>query len=268
MTTTTANWTPRENPALDYERYLVPAFFAAFAEELTRLAAPWPGERVLDVACGTGALTRQIAERVGPGGQVTGLDLSPGMLAVAREQLDGPHVTWQEGSALELPFAPDSFDLVTCQQGLQFFPDRAVALREMRRVLRPGGRVALAVWRSTEYNPVWRLVEDVLAEMVGPEAARLPPFALGDAETLRRLAREAGFADVAVRIDGYVARFPSPVEFVRRAALAAPSMLGPLAAVGADALDRLQAGVQERMAPYVDDAGLAVPLATHVLLAR
>ena len=268
MATTTADWTPRANPGEDYERYLVPAFFHAFAEALVALAAPWPGERVLDVACGTGALTRLLVERVGAGGHVTGLDLSAGMLAVARDHLDAPQVEWREASALAMPFDEGSFDLVTCQQGLQFFPDRAAGLREMRRVLKGGGRLVVAVWRSTDYNPVWKLVEETLADLVGPEAARLPPFALGDAEELRRLAREAGFADVAVRIDGRTARFPSPEEFVRRAALAAPSMLGPLATVGPDALDRLRAGVRERMAPYVDDAGLAVPLATHVLLAR
>ena len=268
MTTTTADWTPRANPSEDYERYLVPAFFHAFADALVTLAAPWPGERVLDVACGTGALTRLLVERVGPNGHVTGLDLNAGMLAVAREHLDAPTVEWREASALEMPFADGTFDLVTCQQGLQFFPDRAAGLREMKRVLRSGGRLVVAVWRSTDYNPVWKLVEETLADLVGSEAAMLPPFSLGDADELRRLARDAGFADVSVRIDGRMARFPSPMEFVRRAALAAPSMLGPLATVGPDALDRLQTGVQERMAPYVDDAGLAVPLATHLLLAR
>ena len=143
MTTTAPDWTPRANPAEDYERYLVPAFFHAFAGELVSLAAPWPGERVLDIACGTGALTRLLVERVGPNGHVTGLDLSAGMLAVARTLLDEPNVDWHEGSALELPFPDGSFDLVTCQQGLQFFPDRPAGVREMRRVLKPGGRLAL-----------------------------------------------------------------------------------------------------------------------------
>ena len=235
--------------------------------ELIRSRKP-DADSVLDVACGTGALTRLLAERVGPGGHVTGLDLNAGMLAVAREHLEGPTIEWREASALEMPLPDGAFDLVTSQQGLQFFPDRVQGMREMRRVLKPGGRLVLAVWRSTDYNPVWKLVEEVLAELVGPEAAKLPPFSLGDVGELRRLAREAGFADTTIRIDGRVARFPSPEEFVRRAALAAPSMLGPLATVGPDALDRLRAGVNERLAPYVDDAGLAVPLATHVLLAR
>ena len=266
MGTTAADWAPRANRAEDYERYLVPAYFRPFAEALARLAAPWPGERVLDVGCGTGALTRVLAERVGPSGHVTGLDLNAGMLAVARGLVDAPNVAWREGNALEMPFADGTFDLVTCHQGLQFFPDRAAGLAEMRRVLQPGGRLALAVWRSTDYNPVFKLLEEALAGLVGPEAAKLPPFALGDAEELRQMARETGFADVAVRIDGRLLRFPSPAELVRRFLLGGPTMLSALATAGARR--RLVDEVTRTMAPYVDDVGLAVPMAAHVLLAR
>jgi SAM-dependent methyltransferase len=268
MGTTAADWTPRANRAEDYERYLIPAYFGAFAEGLTRLVPPWPGERALDVACGTGVVTRLLAERVGPGGHIVGLDLDAGMLTVARRLLDAPNVAWQEASALAMPFADGAFDLVTCQQGLQFLPDRPAGLREMRRVLRPGGRLALAVWRSTEHNPVFKLLEEALARVVGPEAANLPPFSLGDGAELRRLTREAGFSDVAVRIDGRLARFPSPAEMVRRMLLGGPTMLSALATADAEARLRLVDEVTRTMAPYVDDAGLAVPLSTHVLLAR
>ena len=268
MATTAADWTPRANRAEDYERYLVPAYFAPFAEALTRLVAPWPGERVLDVACGTAALTRLLAERVGPSGHVAGLDLDAGMLTVARRLLDAPNVTWQEGSALAMPFADGAFDLVTCQQGLQFFPDRAASMAEMRRVLRPGGRLVLAVWRSTEHNPVFKLLAEALARLLGPQAAKLPPFSLGDGEELRRLGRAAGFTDVVVRIDGRLARFPSAAELVRPLLLGGPTMLSALATADADTHQRLVDEVTRTMAPYVDDAGLAVPMATHVLLAR
>jgi ubiquinone/menaquinone biosynthesis C-methylase UbiE len=268
VTTATDTWTPRANPSEDYERYIIPAYFRQFAERLVTLAAPWPGERVLDVACGTGVVTRLIPERVGPSGYVTGLDMSPGMLAVARSVLDDPNVTWEEGNAVELPFAEDAFDVVTCQQGLQFFPERAKALREMRRVLRPGGRLALSVWRSIEYNPVFHLLSEALARLAGPDAGAMPPFSLGDRAELRRLVDEAGFTDVSVCIDGMIGRFPSPAEAVRRLVMAAPSMLGALAHLGPDANQQLVEEVTRTVAPYVDDAGLAVPLTTHVLLAR
>ena len=268
MATMPTDWTPRANRAEDYERYLVSAYFRAFAEELTRLAAPWPGERALDVACGTGTLTRLLAERVGPRGHVTGLDLDAGMLAVARSLSDAPNLAWREANALAMPFADGAFDLVTCQQGLQHFPDRTAALCEMRRVLKPGGRLALACWRAADFNPVWKLLGEALGRLLGPTATALPPLALGDAGELRRLVREAGFTDVAVRIDGRTARFPSPEEFVRRSVLGAPTMLRALAAADADVHQHLVDEVTRTMAPYVDDAGLAVPLATHILLAR
>jgi len=268
MLTAAADWTARANRAEDYERYLVPAYFGPFAEALVAFAAPWPGERVLDVACGTGALTRRLAQRIGQSGHVTGLDVNADMLAVARGLLHAPNVDWREASALAMPFADGTFDLVTCQQGLQSFPDRAAAMAEMRRVLRPGGRLALACWRSTDFNPVWKLLEEALGRLMVPAATVLPPLALGDADELRRLARAGGFTDVAVRIDGRLARFPSPGEFVRRTVLGAPTMLRALAAADADAHRRLVDEVTRTMAPYVDDIGLAVPLATHVLLAR
>ena len=135
-------------------------------------------------------------------------------------------------------------------------------------MLKPGGRLALACWRAADFSPVWKLLAEALGRLVGPAAAALPPLALGDAAELRRLARTAGFADAAVRIDGRTARFPSPGEFVRRTVLGAPTMLSALAAADGDAHRRLVGEVTRTMAPYVDDLGLSVPLFTHVLLAR
>ena len=268
MITPEAGWTPRANRAEDYERYLVPAYFRPFAGALVTLAAPWPGDRVLDIACGTGVVTGLLAERVGPHGSVTGLDLDAGMLAVARDRLDAPNIAWREASALALPFPDGAFDLVTCQQGLQSFSDRAAGMAEMRRLLRPGGRLALSCWRSADFNPVWKLLGEALGVLLGPEASVLPPLALGDADQLRQLALNAGFTNVAVRIDARLVRFPSPEELVRRTVLGAPTMLRALATADAATLQRLVDEVTRTMAPYIDDADLAVPLATHILLAN
>lgn len=263
-----AGETPSANRAQAYEQYLVPAYFRAFAEALVAFAAPLPGEQTLDVACGTGAVTRLLAAHVRPGGLVAGLDSNTEMLTVARNLPAASDVTWYEASALAMPFADDTFDLVTCQQGLQFFPDCVAGLREMRRVLRRGGRLALSVWRSTTQNPVFKLLEEALARHIGPEAATLPPFTLSDGEALRRLTREAGLIDVSVRIDSRAARFPSPAELVRRLLVGAPTMLDALAAADAATQQRVVAEVTRTMAPYVDQLGLAVPLSTHVLVAR
>src|SRR5262249_13923549 len=152
----------------NYERYLVPAIFGPWAADLLALAAPQPGERVLDLACGTGAVARLTAERVGTAGAVIGLDLNPGMTELARS-LPAPRgaaVEWRVGTALELPFTNATFDLALCQQGLQFFSDRAAALGETRRVLRSGGRLALSVWRSIDRSPGFAALAEALAEHV------------------------------------------------------------------------------------------------------
>jgi SAM-dependent methyltransferase len=114
-----------------YERSLVPAIFAPFAEGLVALAAPTSGARALDIACGTGVVTRALARRVGSTGRVVGLDLNAAMLAAARvvPSVPGTEIEWREGNALALPFPDQTFDIVTCQQGVQFFPDRAAGLR-------------------------------------------------------------------------------------------------------------------------------------------
>jgi SAM-dependent methyltransferase len=131
-------------PAANYERYFVPAIGAPVAHDLIELAELRPGEHVLDVACGTGVVTRLAAEQVG-GGAVAGVDINPGMLQVARNVAGDTAIEWHEASAEALPLGDATFDVALCQMGLQFFPDRPGALREMRRVLRPGGRVVINV---------------------------------------------------------------------------------------------------------------------------
>ena len=154
-----------------YQRYAVPAITSLWAADLIDRAAPRPGERVLDVACGTGVVARLAAERMGSG-RVVGLDINAGMLAVARglNPGAGPSIEWYEGSALTMPFPDASFDLCTCQLGLQFFPDRPAAMHEMLRVLQPGGRVALSVFSAIERTPVTNALTDALDRRI-----RFPP---------------------------------------------------------------------------------------------
>jgi ubiquinone/menaquinone biosynthesis C-methylase UbiE len=138
-----------------YQRYLVPAVTAVWAADLLARISLRPGERVLDVACGTGVVARGAAEQVRASGSVAAIDLSSAMLEVAR-RLDPPPgapIIWQEASALELPYEEASFDVVLCQLGLQFVPDPGAALREMRRVLVAGGRLGLSVYSAIEQTP-------------------------------------------------------------------------------------------------------------------
>jgi ubiquinone/menaquinone biosynthesis C-methylase UbiE len=163
-------WQLEEASAEAYERYAVASWSRPLAEQLVGLAAPRDGERVLDVACGTGIVARLSVPRVGERGSVTGVDLNDGMLDVARRDAA---IDWRQGDAEALPLPDEGYDVVLCQQGLQFFPRRGVALAEMRRVLRPGGRLALSVMRPITHNAGWRALADALVRHAGPEAGAM-----------------------------------------------------------------------------------------------
>jgi len=177
------------------------------------MAALQRGERVLDLACGTGVVARLAAQQVGPTGQVTGLDLNTRMLAHTRElsQPSGVLIEWTEGNALSMDFPDASFDVILCQQGLQFFPEKLTALREMHRVLAPGGRVLLSVWKTL--SPYSIAVGTALERYVGVEAAvryRTAREVL-HAKELRSFLAKAGFLDAHIYPCAMTVRLP-PVE--------------------------------------------------------
>lgn len=254
-------------PAEIYEQHMVPAIFARWAPDLVETAGVRAGGRALDVACGTGAVTRLLAERVGPEGKVVGLDINPGMLAVARIAAPLPNIEWLEGSAVSMTLPDAAFDTVVCQQGLQFFPDKPAALSEMRRVLKPGGRLALSCWRSIEHMTGYLVLQQALARRIGAEKAALPPFSLGDAGTIRVLVQGAGFRAVRLRVDAKIVRFESAEHMVRAVVGGAPTMLGALADQGEGVLDAIVAEVVDATRVYVDDEGWAIPAVSHIVTA-
>jgi SAM-dependent methyltransferase len=207
-----------------YQRYLVPAITTKWAEDLVDRALLRAGEAVLDVACRTGVVARLAAKTVAPG-HVTGLDLNAGMLAVARRvPNEGAPITWVEGSALDLPFPADHFDVVLCQLGLQFFPDQSKALREMRRVLRDSGRAALSVYSPIERTPGAHAFVRALDEVLGPEASRIKrgEHSFTSPTQLANLVRGAGFGAVDVQTAEQTIVFPSVLDYVRFQLLATP----------------------------------------------
>jgi ubiquinone/menaquinone biosynthesis C-methylase UbiE len=258
------------NAAEQYERYPVRFILGPWAPSLIEAATLQAGQQVLDVACGTGVVTRLAAQQVQATGQVTGLDINPGMLAVARAlpQPAGAPITWQEGSALALPFPDATFDAVLCQQGLQFFPDRPLAVREMHRVLKPGGRVALSVWRPLERNPFFSALAEALTRHISPEAGRgVPPaYTLGDAQELRALLLGTGLREVRIRINIRELRLPSVEEFLPRQ-LAAMPMAEAVAAAGEAAQAALVREMSTALQAYRDDEGVAVPMEAHIAVA-
>lgn len=192
------SWQLSDNAAENYEQHFVPAIFQDWAPRTAGAAEISGGDRVLDVACGTGVVTRQCADLAGAEGSVTGLDLNDAMLVVARRVR--PEIDWRQGDAAALPFDEAAFDAVTCQFGLMFMPDRPKALSEMWRVLAPGGRLAVAVFGSTDDNPPYRVLADIGERHAGAEAAAVlrSPFVLGDTEELAGLFAKAGIPDAAI----------------------------------------------------------------------
>lgn len=192
-----------------YEDLHVNALFRQWTDPVLDAAGVASGDRVLDVACGTGVVCRDALARVGPGGSVTGLDIDAGMLAVA-ESIE-PGVAWVEGDAGRLPFDDDDFDAVVCQFGLMFFPDPVLALREMLRCTRPGRRVVVAVWDSLERTEAYPISVDLLHRRAGPAAADAlrAPFVLGDIDKLRGLFGQAGASSISIDTHHGTARFPS-----------------------------------------------------------
>ena len=254
-----------------YERYAT-QYMGQWAPDLIEIAALQPGERVLDLACGTGLLARLAAARVGESGYVTGLDINAGMLAVARKIPPGRGATveWAEGSAVAMTFPGASFDVIVCQQGLQFFPDREAALREMLRVLVPHGRVALSVWKSP--SPYNRAVGDALQQLAGAEAA--DKYRAGrkthmapSADTLRGMMLAAGFQAVDVCSRTRTIRHPSIETFVLNHLTGHP-VGATLAALGADGRAEFARLVRAGLAQFAEGDGVAYPDEVNVATGR
>lgn len=204
-----------------YEQELVGPLFRVWAAPMLDAVALAHGDRLLDIACGTGIVGRVARERLGATGTVVGIDVNPAMLAVARQITAA--VEWREGPAEALPLRErEQFDVAVCQQGLQFFPDRPAAVREMRRALVPGGRLGLSTWRPDEELPVLRELRRIAEVHTGPILDRRHSF--GEAGPVETLLREAGFTGVRSRTETREVRFRDGVGFLRLNAMALVGM--------------------------------------------
>ena len=252
----------------NYERYFVPAISRPLATDLLATAALRPGERVLDVACGTGVVARLAAERVGSDGTVAGLDSNPGMLEVARSVTSpGAAIAWHQGSAESMPFPAAAFDVVLCQLGLQFVPDKAAAVREMQRVLVPGGRLIASVAGPTP--PPFAILDEALCRHISPEAGPFVRmvFSLHDPDELRELLRGAGFRDVATQVAAKQLRLPPPAEFLWQYVRSTP-LAEAVARADANSRAALERDVVAGWQPYVEGGGMALAPNVAVVTAR
>jgi SAM-dependent methyltransferase len=248
-----------------YEAQFVPAIFAEWAPRLIEIAGVEAGQRILDVACGTGIVARTAADRLAGSGQVIGLDLNPAMLAVAGRVR--PELDWRQGDAADLPFPDGSFDRVLCQMALMFFPDRLLTLREMARVARPGGVVAVCVPAAIEDQPAYGPFVEMAVDQAGGDA-RTQLGAYWSCGGLRQLTgwfTAAGLTVVATRTELGTAAFDSPE------ALAATEVKGsPLAErISDEVVARIESGARQVLHPFTrPDGTLAAPLRAHLVAGR
>lgn len=261
-------------PAEAYEQYLGPTISDPWTHVLLEYATPQPGEHVLDVACGTGSVARQVAPMVETQGRIVALDVNPDMLTVARAipAPAGATIAWQHGNAISLDLADVAFDLVLCQQGLQFFPDRTASVREMRRVLTKGGRVAISVWQALHRHPMFEALLTATARHLGADHTTVNvPFSLWDAEELRTLLSDAGFQRIEVIPRSLIVQLPSPECFVQLTVQGAATSIPAFAQLNDASRSALvEAVIEETQSVagrYRDGNTLTFPMHTHIAMA-
>ena len=256
-----------------YDDIFVPRLFEPWAGLLLDQLRLAPGETVLDVAAGPGSVARLAAARVGASGAVTACDVSAAMLARAQAKPpveDGALIRYEECPADALTVGDDAFDVVTCQQGLQFFADRPAALAEMRRTARPGARVGIAVWCAIEESPFFAALANALGQALGDdvaEAYRAGPWGLGDAGRLEQLAVGAGMSDVRVTRHQLPVTFEGGVPQLV-ATLAAASVAPQVTGLDDAGRARLRSAAEETLASMIDRGAIRSEAASHVLLAN
>jgi ubiquinone/menaquinone biosynthesis C-methylase UbiE len=184
-----------------YDAHLGPMLFEPYAADFVRRLALPHGCSVLELACGTGILTRRILAALPEGGRLTATDLNPPMLEKAGSRVgEDPRLQWRTADAMQLPFPDASFDLVASQFGVMFFPDKLAALREASRVLKPGGQLAFSVWDSTRRNSYVEVTEAAVARFFpdNPPTFFHIPFGYHDQGAIRLAMGKAGFSEVRV----------------------------------------------------------------------
>lgn len=223
VTRTAYDPTYGDNAAENYQKYFVPVIGGPFARDLVDEAGLRPGERVLDVACGTGTIARLAAERVGSGGSVSGLDVNAGMLGVARSLPSAISINWYETAAESVPLPDDSFDVIFCGLGLQFFTDKSAALREMQRVLKPGGRVYIS---TPIPSALFDLFDRAIARHVSEEASAFvhAVFSLNDPREMEALLGDAGLSAITTRTHSRSLQLPPAREFMWQYVYCTPLM--------------------------------------------
>lgn len=262
-------WQLQGNAPQIYEEQKVPALFRPLAKLTLQHVDIHEGDRIIDVACGTGILGRLAAERIGKLGSVVGIDLNAGMIEVAKQFSPATEadVGWREGDVVALPFSDSSFDIAFCQQGFQFFPDKVSALKEIRRVLVPGGSIVMTIWSSV--YPYAAAAHKALLRYVSAESASssLAPFEFTDSEVIMALMVEGGFQDIEIDELVIDRTFGPAEESIPREIIGTP--FGPeVESLEPSLQEALFAEIIEALDVYRTPSGFTIPMDTYLIRAK
>ena len=252
-----------------YDRYLGPLLFEPYAVDLARRLAKLRPRNVLEVAAGTGIVTRRLLDVLPRGSRLTVTDLNEPMLEHARRRVgEDPRLSWRQADALDLPFDNGAFDNVVCQFGLMFFPDKAQGMREFHRVLSPGGHLLLNVWDSLGHNPLGAVTHATIAEFfpVDPPEFYKTPFGFHDVAELRKAAADAGFRDVEIETVAFEAMSPSAAEAAKGLVRGNP-VVNAIRERAPERLEEIERRTSQRLAERYGSRPLRIPMQAHVMTA-
>ncbi len=256
------------NAASIFEEQKVPGIFSPLAKATLQVVSLGADDCILDVACGTGIVARTAREQLGPVPRIAGVDINQDMINVARSLPDtyARSCEWHIADVVDLPFEDDCFSVALCQQGIQFFSDQEMALREIRRVLLPGGRLAITVWSSV--NPFTQSLADSIRELVNDKIAErtLAPYAFENRDTLAASLSELGFAEVSVQeftVDRVISATPSSIRNEIMGLPIGPAVLEK----GEDVLNQIIVDVIDASTSLRHESNFVIPQHTHLFQA-
>jgi SAM-dependent methyltransferase len=269
--TTSKRWQLAQESAMRYQNILAPAILGPFARALVDFAALRPHESVVDVGCGTGEAARYAAGIVGHAGVVIGVDVNASMISVARSVpfWQGVAIDWRVASATQLPLDDQSVDVALCAQTLQFLAERRASLVEMRRVVKPTGRVAISLWCDIEENPYFYSLVEMITCHIGPDTAAglKMAFSLTNPDRIQAALNEAGFGQIKIGVEQFDLPLPPLAEFVPRHISATPmdTDFGRAPRLVQQAIVQ---GIVEQLVDYQSNGRAQIPFKSYMILAR
>ncbi|HKI79335.1 MAG TPA: class I SAM-dependent methyltransferase [Ignavibacteriaceae bacterium] len=255
------------NPAENYQKYFVPVIGKPIAADLISVANIKPGEKIIDIACGTGVAAFLAKEKTGKDGMVAGVDVNPGMLGVARSITpENISIDWYESPADNIPLDDNTFDVALSSLSLQFFPDKPAALKEIYRVLKPGGRLAFIVPGPT---PIFVETDETFSKHLGKEAAGFirAVFSLNDHSEINDMIKDTGFKDVSVRSEKKDLHLPPPQDFLWQYMTSTP-LSSFIEKMDKETYATMESEVVEKWQPFVQNNSLVLKHDTIIAIAN